>query len=486
VSITILEVTTPGVPGVAGPTGPTGPTGPQGNAGVTGADGPVGPQGPAVALSPSTPAANNSTPIPGSSGVASDGGHKHSTTATEWVGAPGASGTMALGIKQNIADTFHKWYAQGDGAQFFGSGSGAQDTKFWRSTGGMLRMQGIGSSTAFVVQGIAGQASSLFEVQDVNGRTLTRLSNIGDLVHNTPSDATSGTTTVDSLTHFFTTSRWTGSVASAETISVRGRRGSATALDHYLEILSSQRLIGQLASAVTSIVRGAATQSGDLQQWQDSTPTTLAKVSAAGVITGKGVASNALGSARLIGNVSNAAPTGGPWLAGDYAVDTTLGGIWICTVGGSPGTWLFVSRGEIAVAGPVSANYTVTTAFADVTGLTGVVVPANSGPVALEVIGGLIFAVTTGTTAANTPILVEAQIIDDTSTVIATTNVHVLTQAASTVTVRVNLSLAQLVANNASQRTYRVQARHATSGTTGQSSQILFSGANRYLQARTR
>lgn len=45
-------------------------------------------------------------------------------------------------------------------------------------------------------------------------------------------------------------------------------------------------------------------------------------------------------STRYAGGVNtNAAPTTGSWLTGDYVTDAT-GNTWICISGGSPGTWL--------------------------------------------------------------------------------------------------------------------------------------------------
>lgn len=46
-------------------------------------------------------------------------------------------------------------------------------------------------------------------------------------------------------------------------------------------------------------------------------------------------------SMRVVGWVFGVAPTGGPYLSYDIALDYKLGGYWECTSGGSPGTWAY-------------------------------------------------------------------------------------------------------------------------------------------------
>ena len=56
---------------------------------------------------------------------------------------------------------------------------------------------------------------------------------------------------------------------------------------------------------------------------------------------------------RYVGAVSGAAPTSGTFLQGDYVVDesTTSPGFWVCTVGGTPGTWI---RSESLMPVPIT------------------------------------------------------------------------------------------------------------------------------------
>lgn len=46
------------------------------------------------------------------------------------------------------------------------------------------------------------------------------------------------------------------------------------------------------------------------------------------------------------GGVSGAHPTSGTFVTGDYVVDTT-GAIWVCTSGGTPGTWVAIAGGFV-------------------------------------------------------------------------------------------------------------------------------------------
>jgi hypothetical protein len=44
-------------------------------------------------------------------------------------------------------------------------------------------------------------------------------------------------------------------------------------------------------------------------------------------------------ASRYVGAVSGTVPASGTFAVGDYVVDRTLGGYWVCTTAGSPGTW---------------------------------------------------------------------------------------------------------------------------------------------------
>lgn len=66
----------------------------------------------------------------------------------------------------------------------------------------------------------------------------------------------------------------------------------------------------------------------------------------------------AVAGARLVGATSSGAPASGTFLVGDVVVDRS-GSFWICTVAGSPGTWVHVSGG-----GGGSGNVTYRTVWA--------------------------------------------------------------------------------------------------------------------------
>ena len=88
--------------------------------------------------------------------------------------------------------------------------------------------------------------------------------------------------------------------------------------------------------------------------------TTAGAVSAAagtftGAVTAPSVASNyAAGGitvGRYLGTTAGVAPTGGPYNTGDWTFDSTYPGVrWLCTAGGSPGTWKATGTGCYAEA----------------------------------------------------------------------------------------------------------------------------------------
>ena len=47
--------------------------------------------------------------------------------------------------------------------------------------------------------------------------------------------------------------------------------------------------------------------------------------------------------ARWMGNHDGGAPTAGAFQAGDFVIDKTTPALWICTVSGTPGTWVSIT-----------------------------------------------------------------------------------------------------------------------------------------------
>lgn len=66
----------------------------------------------------------------------------------------------------------------------------------------------------------------------------------------------------------------------------------------------------------------------------------------------------ATAATRYVGGTASGAPVSGTFLKGDYVTDQT-GKIWICTVAGSPGTW--VAAGGITYPGLKSGRWVVPT-----------------------------------------------------------------------------------------------------------------------------
>jgi hypothetical protein len=97
-----------------------------------------------------------------------------------------------------------------------------------------------------VIRGVASQSANLIEIQDSTGATLTRVNNTGIIITN-------------------------------QKLIV----GAATG------ILGTSSLYANDASTIALAVRGAASQSANLQEWQDSAGTVLASVSSAGLVFGK-------------------------------------------------------------------------------------------------------------------------------------------------------------------------------------------------------
>jgi hypothetical protein len=50
----------------------------------------------------------------------------------------------------------------------------------------------------------------------------------------------------------------------------------------------------------------------------------------------------AVAATRWVGGTTSGAPTTGTFLTGDFVIAQN-GGLWICTAGGTPGTWAQVS-----------------------------------------------------------------------------------------------------------------------------------------------
>ena len=96
---------------------------------------------------------------------------------------------------------------------------------------------------------------------------------------------------------------------------------------------------------LTSEVTRATTAEAALAPINNPTFTTKITTPAASVTGFTGATT----PTRYVGGVSGAAPTTGVFQTGDYVIDAT-GSMWICTVGGTPGTWVQSSGSSTAQA----------------------------------------------------------------------------------------------------------------------------------------
>jgi len=62
----------------------------------------------------------------------------------------------------------------------------------------------------------------------------------------------------------------------------------------------------------------------------------------------------ATAGARFVGATTNGAPTSGTFVTGDFIVDQ-YGKMWVCTGGGTPGTWASAGNGTVGTTGSVTA-----------------------------------------------------------------------------------------------------------------------------------
>lgn len=97
---------------------------------------------------------------------------------------------------------------------------------------------------------------------------------------------------------------------------------------------------------------------------------------------------------RYVGATTGGAPTTGAFLAGDFVLDTANGVIWICTLAGSPGTWQNILYGtNTGLTGAVSSLTRWIGATGDGPPLAGTwnqgdVSTARSGAIWVCILGG--------------------------------------------------------------------------------------------------
>jgi hypothetical protein len=192
---------------------------------------------------------------------ATQGGLGATSTVTNQIGFNVGSNltgaTNNYGFYGNIASGSNRWnlYMNGTAANYFAGQTTVGSTSLTLGSGSVAQQFGVVSAAAtnvgVVVRGAASQSGNLTEWQTSDGTIYSRIDSSGQNL-------------------------WTYAI----------RPQAHPASGAIIQLDSNQiRLTQQTAGAIAFIVKGAASQTADLQQWQNSTPTTLARVTAAGGIT---------------------------------------------------------------------------------------------------------------------------------------------------------------------------------------------------------
>lgn len=137
-------------------------------------------------------------------------------------------------------------------------------------------LQRVTTSVNLIVKAVASQTANLQEWQNSAGTNLITITASGDLF--TPG----------------------GSARSARFRYFDGTNATGTYIDTQL-VTNSLTMAGRSTTAVTTIIRAAASQTADLQQWQDSAGTVQASISPIGNITSLNSVTG--GDIRVVGNV---------------------------------------------------------------------------------------------------------------------------------------------------------------------------------------
>lgn len=94
---------------------------------------------------------------------------------------------------------------------------------------------------------------------------------------------------------------------------------------------------------------------------------------------------NGLVAGRIVGStIAGAVPTSGTWSTGDTIVDTKYGVEYVCTAGGTPGTWVVQGSGRTVPNGYMEIAAGVALPAGTLTS-TGLTVTATAGPLAFEI-----------------------------------------------------------------------------------------------------
>lgn len=116
----------------------------------------------------------------------------------------------------------------------------------------------------------------------------------------------------------------------------------------------------------------------------------------------------ATAGARFVGATSSGAPVTGTFVAGDFIVDLSVGRFYVCTVAGTPGTWV-VAAGSMS--NPMTTQYDL---IIGGTSGTPTRLPVGSNGKVLTVVGGVLVWDNSPSGFANPMVNVGSLIIGDT------------------------------------------------------------------------
>lgn len=324
-----------GPTGPQGDTGPQGPQGPQGDTGPQGAIGPQGPQGPqgdtgpAVPLSSTTPQALG-TATAGTGAQASKDDHVHPTTGLALLGSanaftvgghtmqaqtsatiplrllsPSTGGQSALYFEiYDATNSVSRASVNSNGTGFFQGGIQAGG-----AAGGTARaavQTNSASVLGLVIRGAASQSAALQEWQDSSANVVGSVSASGSL-YLAGQAQVSSIMGVGASAASGTQLRVVSASASNIGLYVRGASSQTANLQEWQSSTgsvwasvdkdakfviggSSQSPLGTLtvvpssAATIGQVVRGAASQTANLQEWQDSAGTVLTGVNSSGIV----------------------------------------------------------------------------------------------------------------------------------------------------------------------------------------------------------
>jgi len=232
------DSTVPGPTGPTGASGATGPTGPQGTTGATGATGSTGATGASGATGPTGPTgATGSIGPTGPTGATGSAGATGATGATGSQGPTGPTGpTGATGATPSLSTST----PQGLGTASAGSGTNASKDDHVHSN---VVVAPSAATVALTAKGAASQTANLTEWQNSAGTVIAQISYAGDMTANGS---------------IYTNNAFFGGSASYynATINIRPQQTSYKGI----------------------VIQARASQTGNLQEWQNSSGTVLAYV----------------------------------------------------------------------------------------------------------------------------------------------------------------------------------------------------------------